>query len=501
MAWQGFFHGGGWRGAINTLNLIIVLTAPQDLMTRNAALFLIIFLEGYVMLSTEMLAIRLLIPFTGNGTDTVSIIVAAVLLPLALGYHAGGRFRPGGGRTVRGQLLRNLTGAAAVLTAGLSYVFLSGFFDTLEFYAGAQNRRVLAALYAVIFLAGPVFMLGQTVPLVSHYFRRGGRLPEITGRILFFSTVGSFMGAVFCTLVLMAWLGVHNAAIVTIGCMAALIFLLAKKKAGKETMTAAMCFIMALALNSEAMMTRYNISRNNVYNTVQIEEMADARVMRINNTFASGIYKHSREPLKGYFEYVDDNFIAALNDAGGPRSVLVIGAGGFVIGRNDAENSYTYVDIDKDLKDLSERDFLEEKLGANKEFVAMEARAFLRGSKEKFDLIVLDIYQGPSLSPEHLVTREFFQQVKDHLKEGGAMVGNYVASATFADAFSVRLDNTLRSVFPNLTRELYSPQNPWTAHSDSTNIAYSYINRPVDDTVYTDDINTSFADKPLKLPR
>lgn len=469
-------------------------------MTRTAILFLIIFLEGYVMLSTELLAIRLLIPFTGNGTDTVSIIIAAVLMPLAFGYYAGGRFRPNGGQTVRRQLLRNLTGAAVILTMGLSYVFLTGFFDTVEFYAGRQNRLVLATIYALVFLAGPVFMLGQTVPLVSHYFRRE-RLPAMTGRILFFSTMGSFMGAVFCTLVLMAWLGVHNAAVVTVGCMAALIFLLVKNKIGKETAVAAACMAVALVLNSGAMMRYYNIVRDNVYNTVQIQEMPDARVLRINNTFASGIYKHSREPIKGYFEYVEDNFITALKNAGEPRSVLVIGAGGFVIGRNDTEHAYTYVDIDKDLKGISEQDFLKEKLGENKKFVAMEARAFLRGNKDKYDLIVLDIYQGPSLSPEHLVTREFFQQVKDHLKNGGAMVGNYVASATFADDFSVRLDNTLRAVFPNLTRELYAPQNPWTEHSDWTNIAYSYIDRPADTAIYTDDRNTSFADKPLGLPR
>ncbi len=53
-------------------------------------LFLIIFLEGYVVLSTELLAIRLLLPFTGSGTDTVSIIIAAILMPLAFGYFAGG---------------------------------------------------------------------------------------------------------------------------------------------------------------------------------------------------------------------------------------------------------------------------------------------------------------------------------------------------------------------------------------------------------------------------
>lgn len=59
------------------------------------ALFTLIILEGYVVLSSELIAIRLNLPFVGSGTDTISIIIAAILMPLAFGYHAGGRFKPG----------------------------------------------------------------------------------------------------------------------------------------------------------------------------------------------------------------------------------------------------------------------------------------------------------------------------------------------------------------------------------------------------------------------
>lgn len=61
---------------------------------KALTLFTIIVLEGYVVLSSELLAIRQTIPFAGSGTDTISIIIAAVLMPLAFGYYAAGRFRP-----------------------------------------------------------------------------------------------------------------------------------------------------------------------------------------------------------------------------------------------------------------------------------------------------------------------------------------------------------------------------------------------------------------------
>ena len=184
-------------------------------MAPITTLFLIIFLEGYVVLSTELLAIRLLIPFTGSGTDTVSIIIAAVLLPLAFGYYAGGRFKSRPGMTVRRRLILNLVIAAAILTPGLSYVFLAWAFTTLQKETGCHNRIALTTLYSLLFVVYPVFLLGQTVPLISNYFSRE-RLSLIAGRILFFSTMGSFMGAVFGTLVLMTMLGVHHTVSITV---------------------------------------------------------------------------------------------------------------------------------------------------------------------------------------------------------------------------------------------------------------------------------------------
>lgn len=59
-------------------------------MNKTQLLFLVILIEGYVVLATELLAIRTLIPFIGSGTETISIIISAVLLPLAFGYHVGG---------------------------------------------------------------------------------------------------------------------------------------------------------------------------------------------------------------------------------------------------------------------------------------------------------------------------------------------------------------------------------------------------------------------------
>src|SRR3712207_6412952 len=91
-------------------------------------------IEGYVVLAVELLAIRQLIPYVGNATDTIAIIIAAVLLPLAFGYEAGGRagVTPGDEAAIRRQLTRNLLLAALVLAFGLSHPFLVAFFGLLD---------------------------------------------------------------------------------------------------------------------------------------------------------------------------------------------------------------------------------------------------------------------------------------------------------------------------------------------------------------------------------
>src|SRR5690606_5042351 len=163
--------------------------------------------------------------------------ISAVLLPLAIGYHFGGtayarvfaraQKRFGKAPSVRRLLLKNMLIALSILTLGLSYPFMEWFFGQLS-SSGIEHRLAQAACYSALFLVWPIFLLGQTVPLISNYFSRR-RLSEITGRMLFFSTAGSFLGSVFSTIVLMMVIGVHNTVIVTLALLCGLILLLARR--------------------------------------------------------------------------------------------------------------------------------------------------------------------------------------------------------------------------------------------------------------------------------
>lgn len=473
-------------------------------MNATLLLFLVIFLEGYAVLSTELLAMRQVIPFAGSNTDTMAVIIAAVLMPLALGYAYGGRFRPhiakdGQAQTIRGRLLLNLSFSALILSIGLSHAVMKVFFSTLSTMAGIHSPVILTTLYALCFIALPVFMMGQTVPLVSHYFKRQA-LSSFAGRVLFFSTMGSFMGAIFCTLVLMPEIGVNHSVTVTIACLTILTVLLSPRRLNGHLAAAFIALGLSLLLNSDAVLRRMNIVANNQYNTVQVYSSEDGAVnyMQINATFASAVHNDRSKPHGQVFEYigyVEQAYINPLYRREQPAEILVLGAGGFTLGLEDTRNHYTFVDIDKTLKEISEKYFLKEELGPNKLFIPAEARAFLTYTDKKYDLIFLDTYQDLSGVPAHLVTREFFRQVRDALKPGGVMVGNFFASPSYSDVYSRHLDNTLRSVFPYLNRQMMAEQSGWPGRR-TANIIYSAINQPDGETgLYTDDKNPSFMDK------
>jgi spermidine synthase len=465
------------------------------------ALFATIVLEGYVVLSSELLAIRQSIPFVGSGTDTISIIIAAVLMPLAFGYQSGGRFKPGmhNGKflSIRGKLIKNIIISQIILLFGISFITLGMFFEEL-IRGGITNNIMLTTIYSIIFLVTPVYLLGQTIPLISNYFSKE-ELSKVTGKILFFSTLGSFFGAVFSTLVLMSTIGVHYTAVINFAILAALITLLSKNKLSNTVLTAWAIAFIGLLINNTPMMEGLGIVENNKYNTIMIKQQHDQTHLLLNNNNSSMMAKDGRR--HNYIEFMEYAAIAPIWEASPPKNILVVGAGGFTIGHEDHNNHYDFVDIDKSLLEISEKYILKEKLSDNKTFHPVPARSFLTQSKTKYDVIILDAYLGDTTIPEHLATQEFFAQVKDTLAPHGVVVANFAQAGNFGNALSRNIDNTFRSVFKNVSRHVIGAKHSlWDDDKDWNHVNAIYLYKDHPDAgagvIYTDNKNTLFRDKP-----
>jgi spermidine synthase len=469
----------------------------------SIALFAVILLEGYVVLSSELIAMRLTLPFIGSGTDTVSIIIAAVLMPLAFGYQSGGRFKPhirnGKYFGVRDKLISNMIISSVILLFGLSYYSLNIFFLMLM-EAGVTHRLLLVTIYSAIFLVTPVYLLGQTIPLCSNYFSKA-RLARITGSILFFSTMGSFLGAVFSTLVLMALIGVHYTAALNFVILFLLVALLSPKKQREKIVFSFGVMMVAIFMNSGDMMRALNIVENNQYNTIAIYEMHNGNRHLIMNNSDSSMFNDNRRK-HDYVEFIERVTINALPIDAPPKNVLVVGAGAFTYGVDDEHNLYDYLDMDGSLLRIAEDYILKEPLKENKTFHPVEARAYLASAQKKYDIIFLDAYFGDRTIPEYLVTKEFFEQIRAALNPGGVVVANFIVSPNFQSVFSQKVDNTFRLVFPHVNRmSINEEYKLWdNDHANLANVIYLYRDVADHNTrgIYTDNKNTIFYDKPQR---
>jgi spermidine synthase len=135
-----------------------------------------------------------------------------------------------------------------------------------------------------------------------------------------------------------------------------------------------------------------------------------------------------------------------------PKRILMLGLGGGSIptylGRFMPEAAITTVEIDPGVIDAAKSYFgLRE--NERMRYRAADGRVFLHRNRELYDLILLDAYRGGYV-PFHLLTREFYQLVRQRLAPGGAAAFNVHDGAKLY----LSTVKTLGEAFPAL--DLYS---------------------------------------------
>ena len=449
-------------------------------MSRKLHIWLIflIFLNGYISLSLELLVLRQLAFYVGNSAVITSIIMGVFLGFMSLGYFLGSSEK------IKGKSIRKILNISFICIALL--VFLSATFPlitdyfTLMYNFGIISSIVQTFIFSFIFLSWGPFLFGFNTTLLSRALHKYNT--NYTGAIMAWDTIGSVLGSLLTTLLLMPFLGVNYTVIlvVVLACMAAII-------TRKNFITIFISFFIiavCLILNTDYYQyKRFGILVNNANSTISVANYGRDKVFYMNNLPMS-VYNAKTGRTANYMNYINDNFIYNM-----PRDrvykILVLGAGGFTAGLNDNFHYYTFVDIEKTLKDVAEEHFLKQKLSGNKRFVVQDASQFLKNTKEKYDLIILDVYSNSFQIPEGFITVEFMERLKSKVADNGIIIMNVIAKPNFTNDFSQVFDNTFHKVFTtNTQRQVIDYMNPWGEAVDS-NILYIYYNRYNDGRIYT----------------
>jgi spermidine synthase len=162
---------------------------------------------------------------------------------------------------------------------------------------------------------------------------------------------------------------------------------------------------------------------------------------------------------------------ASLMYAKDVRSILEIGFGGgrtsWYLHRFLPNVPVTSVELDPVVLELAKK-YFGIKDEPNFQVVNRDGRLFLAESKEHYDIILIDAYRGPFV-PFHLLTKEFYQIVKDHLADGGVVAQNVEPSTMLFDS-AVK---TIHAVFPQV--------DFYVAGGNVVTIAYDGPPRSADD--------------------
>ena len=170
--------------------------------TAAAAIYIIAFATGAIVMSFEMLGSRYLNPYFGSGIYTWASLISTVLLALTAGYFLGGHIAD---RTVSALVL-----GATVMVASIYILALPLFSQPLlEFLlADIDDVRTGSLVAAAAILLFPVTFFGMYSPFAIRLMLRSAQQSGmVSGTVYGVSTFGSIVGTLGTTFFLIPTIG------------------------------------------------------------------------------------------------------------------------------------------------------------------------------------------------------------------------------------------------------------------------------------------------------
>jgi spermidine synthase len=451
----------------------------------------VIFVSGGAILALELLASRIMTPYFGVSLYIWTGILSITLVALALGYWAGGRLA---GTAVKGASAARLAelfalmpavSALAIIAACLAYPFLFAPLANWSLVFGA-----FVACVALLFV--PLVAASAMNPLLVAIFLNNAHTKAAdagAGGVFFVSTLGSVAGVLITAFGLIPYVSNYAAALIVAIVLAALTLALAafppptlkRKKALWVTgltglIAAALLWWQADAYTGRLGPVSYGgktwrveTTERSLFGTVKIlkhePDPGTGRFWRIY--FQDGLTQNSVESSghsRSFYTYALEALARAYRPGMKHALVMGLGAGMVPTGLAARGTNVEVVEIDTSSVRIASRIF---GLDTGKiKIHETDARTFARTCPRRYDVVVVDLFHGDG-TPDYLVTREFFRDLKRCVAADGVAVFN-----TFADldhpASYAHLLVTLRSELPHLA--LYRP-HVFSSHINSFIVA------------------------------
>jgi spermidine synthase len=429
-------------------------------------IYIVAFLTGAIVMSFEMLGSRYLGPYFGSGIYTWAALISTVLAALCVGYFLGGSLAD---RHPSPRVL------GATVTIGSVYlVLLPAFADpVLQFFVwhidDIKLGSIVSALAIVLF---PVTLLGMYSPFAIRLLLRSEHNSGVvSGRVYGVSTAGSILGTLGTTFFLIPLIG-SRAITFTLGILGIFAGALLVGAAWSGRRHARLGVLAVFLVSCELLLPISPVKAEDPFDSNIRAEMLTRKSGQIthietvyNDIFVgkdASILKLAFQWNGWYFPESEVNLadpddlpmlyarvmsIAAIYPQDIKRVlVLGLGAGSIPVYLNRflPDATIDTVELDPGVIDVAKKYFgLRETNRLH--LIESDARVFLNRHTEPYDLIIVDAFTG-SYIPFHLMTKEFYQLVRNRLAPHGVAAINILPAEKLFDS-NVR---TLKLVFDNL---------------------------------------------------
>jgi spermidine synthase len=418
-------------------------------MKNHLPLYVIVFVSGAVVLAIEIVGTRVLGPFYGVNLFLWSALITVTLAALSVGYAIGGRLAD---RKPRYSVLGTM-----LLIAGLWV--LGTIFIKRPVLMAVEPLGLRGAVLAssVLLFFPPLALLGMTSPFAIRLRAQSlGEVGRTSGDIYAISTIASVAASLGTGFYLIPVLGVNRMIAV---CGAALIgaalvaFQTARRQGAAEVRAGALVALLPFVLGAAA--SASPVARigqpdglayhaQSPYADLRVVDWENLRLLLVDGGTHTIV---NRESLNTVFPYAMVMEIPKyMFDA--PGDAVLVGLGGGSVARNYYRAGWRVdsVEIDPFVPPIA-RDYFDcDPDSANVK--VMDGREFFLTTDKQYDVVLLDAF-GSSSIPFHLVTREAFALVKEHMKPGGVLAMN-IEARTWHDILVHSLAATLHEHFPHV---------------------------------------------------
>ncbi|MBL7920482.1 MAG: fused MFS/spermidine synthase [Bacteroidia bacterium] len=379
-------------------------------------LILLSFIEGAVVMASELCGAKLLAPIFGSSLYVWASVMGITLAALALGYFFGG--------VVSERSKQHSKRLFHVLIFAALFVMLMPVISRYVIPWISYLPFLLAVVLSTfILLFPPVFFLGATSPLfIFIQTKESSAAGRVSGTVYAVSTLGGIIATFLCGFYLIPAIGLtwcllgFGALLFIANCV-----IFKSYKAIHLLLFAAFVY---LNLQFSFIKSQQLFYGNSILGQLEVQDLLNnnketIRILKINNIVQTEMNVKTKRSVSEYVKLLD----TLINYSYKQKAALVLGLGGGLTANLLVDKNYVTdgVEFDKGIIDAAQNFF---DLNKTVKPVCEDARYYLNGSNKKYDLILVDIFKAEE-QPSHVITIESLESLKKNLTDSALLIINW----------------------------------------------------------------------------